>query len=110
MVPLSKSSPEMTGWRIWALVLGAIVAICGALLWRAGGGPMVFVFGALMMITAALEPIYGRASGKPGGAGWRKTDERFVDPETGKLVTVWFDPESGERRYVEDPAQAPPAP
>ena len=69
---------------------------------------MVFVLGALMMITAALEPIYGRANGTPQGSGWRPTDERFVDPETGKQVTVWFDPATGERCYVDDTAGRPP--
>ncbi|MEP7130959.1 MAG: hypothetical protein ABI770_07515 [Sphingomicrobium sp.] len=30
------------------------------------------------------------------------SDEKFVDPESGKLLTVWFDPATGDRRYVED--------
>lgn len=99
----------MTGWRKWALIAGAVVTVCGALIWRAGGGLMVLIFGVLMLVTAALEPIYGRANGKPKGGGWSATDERFVDPETGKLVTVWFDRETGERRYVEEAETAPPA-
>ena len=97
----------MTGWRVFALILGAVVTILGMLLWRTGGNPMIFVLGVLIIIAAALEPIYGRANGKPRGATWRATDERFIDPETGKLVTVWFDPASGERRYVDD--TAPPS-
>ncbi len=28
------------------------------------------------------------------------SDEKFVDPESGKLLTVWF--ARGDRRYVED--------
>ncbi|MGN6590575.1 MAG: hypothetical protein ACTHKE_09820 [Sphingomicrobium sp.] len=92
----------MTGWRVWALGLGGVIAVGGLFVWRIGAGPMVVVFGALMMLTAALEPIYGRANGRPIGGRWRPTDERFVDPESGELVTVWFDPASGERRYVAD--------
>ena len=42
------------------------------------------------------------AKGKPASSGWQLTDEKFVDPETGKLVTVWFDPGTGERRYVDE--------
>jgi hypothetical protein len=95
------------GWRNWALILGGIVAICGLFVWSVHGGPMVLILGILIAISAALEPIYGRADGKPGGAGWRSTDEKFVDPETGKLVTVWFDPETGERRYVEESEAVP---
>ncbi len=34
------------------------------------------------------------------GAGWQRTDERFIDPESGKLTEVWFEPATGERRYV----------
>jgi hypothetical protein len=98
----------VTGWRNWALILGAIVAVCGIFLWRAGGGPMMLIFGGLIVITAALEPVYGRADGRPRGNSWRATEERFVDPESGKLVTVWFDPETGERRYVQE-ADSPPA-
>lgn len=98
----------MSGWRKWALVAGAVIFLCGVLLWRAGGGPIVLILAVLMLITAALEPIYGRADGKPHGGDWRPTDERFVDPESGKLVTVWFDPQSGARRYVEDSETSPP--
>lgn len=94
----------MNGWRIWALVTGAIVALCGLFLLRFAAGPMVLILGLLMVVTSALEPIYGRANGMPRGPRWRRTDERFVDPETGKLVTVWFDANTGERRYVDEEA------
>ena len=36
------------------------------------------------------------------GRNWQATPERFVDPETGRLVTVFFNPATGERRYVAD--------
>jgi hypothetical protein len=95
------------GWRRLALIAGAVLAICGVALWTYGGGPMLLIAGVLAMITAALEPIYGRAGGRPRDGDWRPTEEKFIDPESGKLVTVWFDPASGERRYVADD-QAPP--
>lgn len=38
--------------------------------------------------------------GKPPEPDWQATGERFVDPETGRLVTVYFRPATGERRYV----------
>ena len=34
------------------------------------------------------------------GPDWLPTDERFVDPESGKLVTVFYKASTGERRYV----------
>ena len=36
------------------------------------------------------------------GRDWVATPERFVDAETGRLVTVFFNPTTGERRYVAD--------
>lgn len=30
---------------------------------------------------------------------FRPTDERFVDPSTGRLMRVYLDPATGERRY-----------
>ena len=94
----------MTNWRALALALGALLSVCGIILWRSGGGPVVLILGILAFTTVALEPIYGRTSAKPASSNWRATGEKFVDPETGRLVTVWFDPETGERRYVEDEA------
>ncbi len=32
---------------------------------------------------------------------WQATGERFADPTTGKDIEVFYDPASGERRYVE---------
>lgn len=96
-------------WRGFALIAGALLGVCGVALWWNGGGPMLLIIAAIALVTALLEPIYGLANGKPGGTGWRPTDERFIDPETGKLVTVWFDASSGERRYVSDGDSTPGA-
>ena len=41
------------------------------------------------------------------GRNWQATAERFVDPETGRLVTVFFNPATGERRYVADAERQP---
>jgi hypothetical protein len=37
---------------------------------------------------------------KPPGPGWESTPERFVDPQTGETLDVWFCPRTGERAYV----------
>lgn len=91
---------------MWALVLGAGIALVGLLLLRFAAGPMVLILGLLIVVTAALEPIYGRADGTPRGPHWSPTDERFIDPETGKLVRVWFDAKTGDRRYVDEEAES----
>ena len=90
----------MTSWRVWALFVGLLVFAGGVWAWSAGGGIVLMVIGAIAVVTALVEPIYGRANGKPSGSAWRPTDERFVDPESGELVTVWFNPATGERSYV----------
>ena len=91
----------MTGWRSWALILAALLGVGGLALYASGGGPVLLIFAAIALVTALLEPIYGHVIGKPPmGGDWRPTDEKFVDPESGQLVTVWYDPKTGERRYV----------
>lgn len=94
-----------SGWRGLALIAGVLLAIGGIAVWATGGGFFLLILAAVVIVTALLEPIYGRTVARPMGSRWRPTDEKFVDPETGSLVTVWFDPSSGERRYVDDKAQ-----
>ncbi len=55
----------------------------------------------LLVIGLAIERWrYKPLAARPPGPDWQMTDERFVDPETGKLVTVYFQPRTGERRYI----------
>ncbi len=56
----------------------------------------------LLLIGAALFERwrYKRLAGSRPGPEWVATDERFIDPESGKLVTVYYRPATGERRYV----------
>jgi hypothetical protein len=91
-----------SGWRGLALTAGVLLGIGGIALWASGGGFVLLIVAAVAIVTTLIEPLYGRAAARPLGPAWRATDEKFVDPETGELVTVWFDPETGERRYVGD--------
>jgi hypothetical protein len=95
-------------WRGWALAVGVLLAIAGIWVWWIGGGPVLLVIGVLAIVSVLLEPIYGRAVARPPAGDWRPTDERFVHPESGALVTVWYDPASGQRRYVADGGDPPP--
>lgn len=62
----------------------------------------VFGFwGALVVIGTIYERYRYKPleEGRPG-SGWVATQERFIDDETGKAVTVYVDPNTGERKYV----------
>lgn len=40
-----------------------------------------------------------RTGGRPGPE-WRLTGESRVDPDTGQVIRIWIDAESGEKREV----------
>ena len=80
------------------LLLAAVfLAISGCI------GPAIYagLFGVLLLVGLAFERWrYKPLAGRPPGLDWVATDERFVDPETGKLVTVYYQPSTGDRRYI----------
>jgi hypothetical protein len=57
------------------------------------------VFGVLILIGTVFERHY-RAR-RAAGSGWQTTSERFVDPTSGKLTEVRYNPQTGERAYVD---------
>jgi len=64
---------------------------------------LLVMSGVFLLGTALERAGYGRAApAPPTETGWRETSERFIDPETGRLVSVWFDAASGQRRYVDE--------
>jgi hypothetical protein len=67
------------------------------------GGIMLAVWGAIFAVSVRVlverwryKPL---ANDRPG-RDWQMTPERFVDPESGRLVTVFFNPATGAQRYV----------
>ena len=92
--------------RSVVVALGTGLAACGA--WQVvatqGAGGPTLVGGLLIMVSAIFEGRYARANStqRPAGADWQQTAETFRDEETGRMVTVWFNPHTAERRYVED--------
>ncbi len=105
--------------RVLLAVLGGLLFVVGLLLITAGGeaavaglGPMVS--GGVLLIAVALEHQRYRSQAAersadpagPGGgepspvpASFQPTDERFVDPTSGRVMRVFADPRTGERRY-----------
>lgn len=84
------------------MTAGALLTVFGLALWAETGNFVVIIMGVLAVVTSLVERSYGVPHGRPQSANWRPTDERFIDPESGQLVTVWFDPSTGKRRYVAD--------
>ena len=57
--------------------------------------------GAVLLTALYVEQWrYKPLSTRAPGPGWVATGERFVDPESGRLVTVFYKAATGERRYV----------
>ncbi len=57
--------------------------------------------GLVLLFGLLVEPWrYKPLADREPGPGWIPTDERFIDPESEKLVTVFYKPATGERRYV----------
>ena len=60
----------------------------------------VFIAG-IFFVGSLIERVrYKQLETENPGPGWQETEERFIDPETKKCVTVFFNPANGERRYV----------
>lgn len=90
-----------------ALILfGVFLSVGGLIAWAGSGLPGgigALICGALLLLGIIFERVfYKRNTKKVPGPGWVKTTERFVDDETGKTVTVYVQPETGERIYVEE--------
>lgn len=89
--------------RTVVLIIAGIVAATGAALIVTGvtlPGIQALVMGALVIVGILCERRYRHDRQQPDGH-WQATGERFVDPTSGKDVEVFYDPQSGERRYVE---------
>jgi len=92
-----------------ALVLATIVGIvAGAVLiiegFRGPGIYLLVVAVAVCLGTLFERWRYRQEEERPD-ARWQRTGERFEDPQTGKTIEVFYDPRSGERRYVSDGAE-----
>jgi membrane protein implicated in regulation of membrane protease activity len=91
--------------RVGLLVFG-IALIVAALFLAVAGGPLSVQLG-LGGTVLVLGVLFERRVYKPvlrtnPGRGWRRTDERFIDPASGGEVTVFIKPETGERLYVQE--------
>lgn len=87
------------------VLIAACLALFGALALTtqdAGAWPMV-AMAALFVAGTLFERFYYRGSAEPLDGEWEATSERFLDEESGRPVTVWYNPKTGARRYVDTP-------
>jgi hypothetical protein len=87
-----------------AILAYGVLAIVGAItlaLAGVGVGVVLYLFvnGAIVVAAVLFERGRYRPSITPGGT-WQETGERFVDPTTGQLMKVRYNPQSGARDYV----------
>ena len=92
--------------RRFLLLAASVFVLSGATLFFGGYflWPLAsqwFVVGAIVLVAVLFERSRYRPLVDRSAAGWETTGERFVDPTSGKLVEVRFNPQSGEREYVE---------
>jgi hypothetical protein len=87
------------------LIIGyGIVAIVGAVVLASlGFGSPIILYLLVngLLVTAAL--LFERGRYRPPvtpGGTWQETSERFVDPSTGQLMKVRYNPQTGARDYV----------
>jgi uncharacterized membrane protein HdeD (DUF308 family) len=90
--------------RAALIAIGVVSVLCGLIALATGLFPPAAIFGfwgILLLIGTLFERvIYKRVEPVRPGPGWQRTPERFVDDATGKSVTVYIEPQTGERKYV----------
>jgi hypothetical protein len=87
--------------RVAVLMLGALSLLGGVyflprdadtahwLLWQGG----------ILVVLIVFERWRYRPRHYGAAGGWQPTGEKFVDPASGKLTAVYYNPETGERDY-----------
>jgi hypothetical protein len=96
--------------RTLLLLFAAALALTGVIFFIRGlAGPGAYALGlaGLLVLGTAFERWRYQPKNAHPAAGWQPTGERFEDPETGRTVQVYYDPQSGARRYVSDSEPAP---
>ena len=87
------------------LIIGVLCLVVGVYLLLANGpgtgAVYLIVIGVLLTAGILFERKRYRARIDRERSGWQRTGERFVDPTSGKLMEVRYNPETGERDYVE---------
>ncbi|NCT85544.1 MAG: hypothetical protein GXC94_20510 [Comamonadaceae bacterium] len=92
------------------LLLLAALAVCGVglaahLAGHRDATPFA-VWGGVIAAAVLFERWRYRTHGAARDDGWQPTPERFIDPESGQAMRVFYNPRTGERRYERADAAA----
>jgi hypothetical protein len=90
--------------RTLVLAAGAILTCLGVGLLACGiraPGWRALIIGVIVLVGTLFERWRYRRIEAPPRGHWRRTGEQFIDPSTGVPVEVMFNPDTGERRYVD---------
>ncbi|MBU6498919.1 MAG: hypothetical protein KGJ41_01610 [Rhodospirillales bacterium] len=91
---------------LWLTGAGALLSLSQVLRGQSGAIAPAVISGLIWLGLMGERHRYKPASARPQGPGWEETGERFIDPQTGRLVTVFIRPATGERAYVDSDANA----
>ena len=90
--------------RLGVLIFGGLLLIIALLflthpaLW--GIALYIAFYGVLIVGGILFERSHYRPSVDRTHGSWQTTGERFVDPTTGRLMEVRYNPQTGDRDYV----------
>lgn len=92
--------------RIVLIAIGILLIVGGLVTMRAGdyglaAGVQFFIGGGFLLFVLLVEARRYGANKKPTQGPWEATGERFVDPSSGKLTEVRYNPQTGDREYVQ---------
>ena len=100
----SRCPPEMLrSAAVFVCVIVLITLISGSTM--AGWHTLPFaIIPAIVLLGLLFERfVYKPIRSDTPGQGWERTAEQFTDPRSGRTVVVWYNPSTGERRYVSPP-------
>ena len=95
--------------RTGVFAVALAVFIVAVVAWLAGNhdaAPFA-LWGGVIAVAVWVERWRYRARDAAADGSWQPTDERFIDPESGQAMRVFYNPRTGERRY-DRAAEGPP--
>jgi hypothetical protein len=90
--------------RATSLIVFAVLLVAALTAALANWHTLPFVVALAVLLFGLLFERYVYKPIRPDTPGpeWDKTPERFEDPRSGRPVVVYYNPRTGERRYVAD--------